>query len=67
MMVQISKYINRPISKWITSKIADYPLTPNQISIAVFFISVIIRLNNFNGGLFFSAVGCFVGTTRLLY
>ncbi len=36
----ISKYINRPISQWMTSKIIDYPLTPNQISIAVFFISV---------------------------
>ncbi len=33
----ISKYINRPISQWMTSKIIDYPLTPNQISIAVIF------------------------------
>jgi len=33
---KLLKYINRPISKWITSKLVNYPLTPNQISILVF-------------------------------
>jgi len=54
---QISKYINRPISKWITSKIADYPLTPNQISIAVFFISVLSGLIISMEGYFFLLLG----------
>jgi len=53
----ISKYINRPISKWITSKIADYPLTPNQISIAVFFISVFSGLIISIEGYFFLLLG----------
>ena len=53
----ISKYINRPISKWITSKIADYPLTPNQISIAVFFISVLSGLIISMEGYFFLLLG----------
>jgi len=53
----ISKYINRPISKWITSKIMDYPLTPNQISIAVFFISVFSGLIISIEGYFFLLLG----------
>jgi len=53
----ISKYINRPISKWITSKIIDYPLTPNQISIAVFFISVFSGLIISMEGYFFLLLG----------
>ena len=53
----ISKYINRPISKWITSKITDYPLTPNQISIAVFFISVFSGLIISMEGYFFLLLG----------
>ena len=53
----ISKNINRPISKWITSKIADYPLTPNQISIAVFFISVFSGLIISIEGYFFLLLG----------
>ena len=53
----ISKHINRPISKWITSKITDYPLTPNQISIAVFFISVFSGLIISMEGYFFLLLG----------
>jgi len=53
----ISKNINRPISKWITSKITDYPLTPNQISIAVFFISVFSGLIISIEGYFFLLLG----------
>ncbi len=53
----ISKYINRPISKWMTSKIIDYPLTPNQISIAVFFISVFSGLIISIEGYFFLLLG----------
>jgi len=53
----ISKYINRPISQWITSKIIDYPLTPNQISIAVFFISVFSGLIISIDGYFFLLLG----------
>jgi len=53
----ISKYINRPISQWITSKITDYPLTPNQISIAVFFISVFSGLIISMEGYFFLLLG----------
>ena len=53
----ISKYINRPISKWITSKITDYPLTPNQISIAVFIISVFSGLIISIEGYFFLLLG----------
>ena len=32
----ISKYINRPISQWITSKITDYPLTPTKFPLQYF-------------------------------
>ncbi len=53
----ISRYINRPISQWITSKITDYPLTPNQISIAVFFISVFSGLTISIEGYFFLLLG----------
>ena len=53
----ISRHINRPISKWITSKITDYPLTPNQISIAVFFISVFSGLIISMEGYFFLLLG----------
>jgi len=53
----ISKYINRPISQWTTSKIIDYPLTPNQISIAVFFISVFSGLIISIEGYFFLLLG----------
>ena len=53
----ISRYINRPISQWITSKITDYPLTPNQISIAVFFISVFSGLIISIEGYFFLLLG----------
>jgi len=54
---QISKYINRPISKWITSKITDYPLTPNQISIVVFFVSMLSGLIISMEGYFFLLLG----------
>ena len=53
----ISKYINRPISKWITSKITDYPLTPNQISIVVFFVSMLSGLIISMEGYFFLLLG----------
>ena len=53
----ISKYINRPISQWTTSKIIDYPLTPNQISIAAFFISVFSGLIISIEGYFFLLLG----------
>jgi len=53
----ISRYINRPISKWITSKITDYPLTPNQISIVVFFVSMLSGLIISIEGYFFLLLG----------
>ena len=53
----ISRNINRPISQWITSKITEYPLTPNQISIAVFFISVFSGLIISIEGYFFLLLG----------
>jgi len=53
----ISKYINRPISKWITSKIIDYPLTPNQISIVTLFISAFSGLIISLEGYFFLLLG----------
>ncbi|MBO6492787.1 MAG: CDP-alcohol phosphatidyltransferase family protein, partial [Pelagibacteraceae bacterium] len=53
----ISRNINRPISQWITSKIIEYPLTPNQISIAVFFISVFSGLIISIEGYFFLLLG----------
>jgi len=37
----ISTYFNRRISKWITSKLVYYPITPNQISVITFLITVI--------------------------
>ena len=54
---KILKYINRPISKLITSKLVNYPLTPNQISIAVFFISVFSGLIISMEGYFFLLLG----------
>jgi len=53
----ISKNINRPISKWITSKITDYPLSPNQISIAVLFIAAFSGLIISMEGYFFLVLG----------
>ena len=53
----ITRHINRPASKWITSKIIDYPLTPNQISLAVFFISVFSSLIISKEGYFFLMLG----------
>ena len=53
----ISKNINRPISKWITSKITDYPLTPNQMSIVVFFVSMLSGLIISMEGYFFLLLG----------
>ena len=54
---KILKYINRPISKWITSKLVNYPLTPNQISTATFFISVLSSLIISMEGYFFLLLG----------
>ena len=53
----ISKNINRPISKWITSKITDYPLTPNQMSIVVLFVSMLSGLIISMEGYFFLLLG----------
>ena len=53
----ISKNINRPISKWITSKITDYRLSPNQISIAVLFIAAFSGLIISMEGYFFLVLG----------
>ena len=53
----VSRYINRPISKWITSKIIDYPLTPNQISIVTLFISAFSGLIISLEGYFFLLLG----------
>ncbi len=54
---KILKYINRPISKWITSKLVNYPLTPNQISTAVFLIAVVSALVISMEGYFFLLLG----------
>ena len=53
----VSRHINRPISKWITSKIIDYPLTPNQISLVTLFISAFSGLIISLEGYFFLLLG----------
>jgi len=53
----ISTYLNRRISNWITSKIVDYPITPNQISVVTFLISVIASLIIVKQGYFFLVLG----------
>ena len=53
----ISTYLNRRISNWITSKIVDYPITPNQISVVAFLISVIASLIIVKQGYFFLVLG----------
>jgi len=53
----ISTYLNRPVSNWITSKIVDYPITPNQISVVTFLISVIASLIIVKQGYFFLVLG----------
>jgi len=53
----ISTYLNRRISNWITSKIVNYPITPNQISVVTFLISVIASLIIVKQGYFFLVLG----------
>lgn len=53
----ISTYLNRRISNWITSKIVNYPITPNQISVVAFLISVIASLIIVKQGYFFLVLG----------
>jgi len=53
----ISTYLNRRISNWITSKIVDYPITPNQISVVAFLISVIASLIIVKQGYLFLVLG----------
>jgi len=53
----ISTYFNRRISKWITSKLVYYPITPNQISVVTFLISVIASLIIAKQGYFFLVLG----------
>ena len=54
---KLLKYVNRPISKWITSKLVNYPLTPNQISTVAFFIAVVSGLVISMEGYFFLLLG----------
>ena len=49
----VSTYFNRRISKWITSKLVYYPVTPNQISVITFLITVIASLIIVKQGYFF--------------
>jgi len=53
----ISTYFNRRISKWITSKLVYYPITPNQISVITFLITVIASLIIIKQGYFFLVLG----------
>jgi len=53
----ISTYFNRRISKWITSKLVYYPVTPNQISVVTFLITVIASLIIVKQGYFFLVLG----------
>ncbi len=53
----ISTYLNRRISNWITSKIVDYPIKPNQISVVTFLISIIASLVIVKQGYFFLVLG----------
>ena len=53
----ISTYFNRRISKWITSKLVYYPITPNQISVITFLITVIASLIIVKQGYFFLVLG----------
>ena len=53
----ISTYFNRRISKWITSKLVYYPVTPNQISVITFLITVIASLIIIKQGYFFLVLG----------
>ena len=53
----VSTYLNRRISSWITSKIVDYPITPNQISVVTFLIAIIASLTIAKQGYFFLVLG----------
>jgi len=53
----ISTYLNRRISKRITSKLVYYPITPNQISVVTFLIAVMASLIIAKQGYFFLVVG----------
>lgn len=53
----ISTYLNRRISNRITSKIVDYPIKPNQISVVTFLISIIASLAIVKQGYFFLVLG----------
>jgi len=53
----ISTYFNRRISKWITSKLVYYPITPNQISVITFLITVIASLIIVKQDYFFLVLG----------
>jgi len=45
------------MSKWITSKLVYYPITPNQISVITFLITVIASLIIVKQGYFFLVLG----------
>jgi len=53
----VSTYFNRQISKWITSKLVYYPITPNQISVITFLITVIASLIIIKQSYFFLVLG----------
>jgi len=53
----IATYLNRRISSWITSKIVDYPITPNQISVVTFLLAIIASLIIVKQGYFFLVLG----------
>jgi len=63
----ISTYFNRRISKWITSKLVYYPITPNQISVITFLITVIASLIIINQGYFFLVLGALLAQLSSIF
>ncbi len=49
----VSRYLNRPISIKISKILVNYPITPNQISVFSFFLSILSFLCFFYGNSYF--------------
>ncbi|MCZ6626300.1 MAG: HAD hydrolase-like protein, partial [Deltaproteobacteria bacterium] len=40
----VSRYLNRPLSQWISRRLVHYPITPNQVSLFTFVLALISSL-----------------------
>jgi CDP-L-myo-inositol myo-inositolphosphotransferase len=53
-------YFNRPIENWLTLRLADTPLTPNQMSVLTYLVAMVVVGLLLAGKLKLAALLCFV-------